>query len=98
MRLLSSDIVIPFRAGGQRIPATPAGNSKVSHQNLSRAGLSQSAQPPQTAPPIPRRSRFVQEPQNPCMKNEAGLTKPTAHPTLSACGPDPSGGPGGWVG
>ena len=33
MRFLSSVIVIPFRAWGQEIPATPAGNPRVSDQN-----------------------------------------------------------------
>ena len=57
---LSSDIVIPFLRGSQRTPATTAGNSRVSQQNLSMSGPSRPEQSTQTAPPIPRRSRFVQ--------------------------------------
>src|SRR5271166_5458107 len=50
-----------LRVWGQRIPATPAGNSRVSDPNSREVYSSRSAKPPQTAPPIQRRSRFVQE-------------------------------------
>jgi len=64
-----------LRVWGQRIPATPFGNSMVSDPNSREVYSSRSAKPPQTAPPIPRRSRFVQAMKNPgCEKNaECGM-------------------------
>src|SRR5208282_3434940 len=50
----------PFVRGGQRSPATTAGNPRVSHPTRSTVRSLPSCATTQPAPPIPRRSRFVQ--------------------------------------
>src|SRR5208283_441478 len=49
-----------FVRGGQRSPATTAGNPRVSHPTRSTVRSLPSCATTQPAPPIPRRSRFVQ--------------------------------------
>ena len=61
IRLLSSDIVIPFREWGPKNSSHNGRNSQgITPESFDGRASSQSAQPAQPAPPIPRRSRFVQ--------------------------------------
>jgi hypothetical protein len=53
MRLLSSVIVITFHVRSQRIPATPAGSSRVLDPNCGHVNATQHGKPTHTALPSP---------------------------------------------
>src|SRR5271167_2589688 len=68
MRLLSSDIVIPFLRGSQRIPATTAGNPKGIRPEVP------DAQPP------PRRRNHPDRSPHPAAKPLRPRSKPRTEP------------------